>query len=161
MNIFKKTSPPAVADSTRVEFVCTGNICRSPFAACAAIALGAPKDKVFSSGIYAEMGRLPPEDAILAAKRFNVDMSLHSAAKTSGTVAEAGKIVVMEYVHMRKVLEMVPKNYKGEVLLLGQFMEGGGVEVPDPYGLDVSIYEEIYGSIFEAVRVLASDVFGL
>lgn len=90
----------------------------------------------------------------MAAKRFNVDMSLHSASKTSGTVAEAGKIIVMEYVHMRKVLEMIPKNYKGEVLLLGQFMEGGGVEVPDPYGLDLSTYEDIYGSIFEAVRVL-------
>jgi len=154
LNIFKKTPPPATADPARIEFVCTGNICRSPFAAYAAIALGAPKDKVFSSGIFAEKGRQPPEDAILAAKRFNVDMSLHSASKTSGTVAEAGKIIVMEYVHMRKVLEMIPKNYKGEVLLLGQFMEGGGVEVPDPYGLDLSTYEDIYGSIFEAVRVL-------
>lgn len=146
-------------DCKKIEFVCTGNICRSPFAALSAIILGAPVEKISSSGIWAENGRRAPHEAIAAAKKFNVNMSSHSAARTTKQIANAGKIIVMEYGQMRDVLALLPKNYEGEVLLLGEFLESGGVEIPDPYGMGISEYEEIYRSIFNAVRSLTANIF--
>ena len=135
-----------------VEFVCTGNICRSPFAAGVAVALGLAPSQVYSSGVWADPGRRCPPQAVATAAEFGVDLACHVARPvTREALAERDWVLVMEFGQLGEVRRLLPPGWAGTATLLGRFAPGGGVEIPDPYGGSPEEYRKAYGLIRQAV----------
>jgi protein-tyrosine phosphatase len=131
----------------RIVFVCTGNICRSPFAEYLARELSGSTDIEFASaGIIARAGNPPSSDGVAVAAELGIDLTPHGASPlTSGVVATADIIYGMEDEHVEAVLELDPQ---ARVELLRPDARG----IPDPYGQDRQAYLVVYGLIEEALR---------
>jgi protein-tyrosine-phosphatase len=90
-----------------------------------------------------------------AAARFGVDLAGHRSRCTSAEdLRAAATVAVMEFAHLRAVRALLPAVGGPEVVLLGSFAPGPGVEIPDPYGRRPAEYLEVYRVIHAAVRVL-------
>jgi protein-tyrosine-phosphatase/predicted ATP-grasp superfamily ATP-dependent carboligase len=143
----------------KILVLCKGNICRSPFAAellrQRVRQLGIPV-QVASAGIEA----VPNQEAYPLAKRmairYGVLLSAHRTTLLSGEmVSEADLILVMETGQARSVRNQYPQA-AGKVVLLGQFGQEGGYEIPDPYGQTGDTFSRCYDQITKACEQLLS-----
>ncbi|MDF1553243.1 MAG: hypothetical protein P1P84_09285 [Deferrisomatales bacterium] len=135
-----------------VEFVCTGNICRSPFAAGLAVSLGLAPSQVHSSGVWADPGRGCPPQAVAAAAEFGVDLADHAARCVAReSLARREWVLVMEFGQLAEVQRLLPCAWGGRATLLGAYCPGAGVEILDPYGGSPEEYREAYDLIVQAV----------
>lgn len=130
-----------------VLFVCSGNTCRSPAAAC--LLAGCLKQKgedpqtwlIDSAGLRA--GRGQPATARMAAAlvRRGQDLSRHRSRPVEDVEMSLYQLVlVMEPEQQRDLLARYP-SLSGKVFLLGD-MNGSGGEVEDPFGMDDQAYEQ-------------------
>src|SRR5690349_310200 len=97
-----------------ILFVCTGNICRSPFAEAMlrkALAEQGKRDvHVGSAGVGALDGTASPSALVELAARYGVDMSGHAArAVTHRILEKADKIYVMDSMHWHVLQERFPQ----------------------------------------------------
>ncbi len=129
-------------------FLCTGNICRSPFAEHLvrrwAEELGGVE--VLSAGTAAEAGRPCPPDAVQAASAFGVDLSLHrSRPLTFSMLDQADLIVTMGPDHRDTVVLMAPDTVARSVGLV-EFAPGPARprEIPDPYRCEPWAFRACY-----------------
>jgi protein-tyrosine-phosphatase len=131
----------------RILFLCTGNICRSPFAEVLARQLNDRADLEFASaGTIALSGNPASAPGIAVAADLGVDMSNHRATHlTTGLLAEVDLVYAMEDEHIASVLALDPG---AQVELLSP----EGAPMPDPYGGDRFQYERSYSLIAAAVR---------
>jgi protein-tyrosine phosphatase len=135
-----------------VEFVCTGNICRSPFAAGVAVSLGLSPGRVHSSGVWADPGRGCPRRAVAAAAEYGVDLAPHRALPAvAEALASRDWVLAMEFGQLAEVRRLLPLDWGGTATLLGAFAPGAGVEIPDPYGGPDEEYRTAYALIRRAV----------
>ncbi|QQM67929.1 arsenate reductase/protein-tyrosine-phosphatase family protein [Actinomyces weissii] len=119
-----------VQDSGPVEpesvlFVCTGNICRSAFAAAyLAHLIQGSGITVESAGIGALVGRGMDERALLLASQLGVDGSLHRARQLTGRMlGGASLVVVFGPEHYDWVQENNPEAI-AKTVAVGQFVSG-------------------------------------
>jgi predicted ATP-grasp superfamily ATP-dependent carboligase/protein-tyrosine-phosphatase len=129
-----------------IAFFCHGNICRSPFAKLVADNLS--KDYVFDSGgIVVKEDRISPVNAVLASKKFNVDLSTHlSKSLYSFEKDNVDLFIVMDKKNYHTLLKEGIQSSKVYFL--------SNKEVNDPYSKGVEYFEEIYESINkELVRI--------
>ncbi|MDQ6966669.1 MAG: hypothetical protein Q9M23_07090 [Mariprofundaceae bacterium] len=132
--------------------VCTGNLCRSPFAE------GVIRRELEKAGVYAEVfsrglldvGAQPvPQVALRVASEFSVDLSTHHAAQlTVADLQRAGIVLVMSARQRRHIGAMSPTAY-GKVFLLSQPEDGDAVE--DPIGKPEAVFREVYVNITQLV----------
>ena len=141
-----RLSPPTVEPAMRIVFVCTGNICRSPYAEYLARDLtGSPDLEFASAGTIARAGTPAFEGGLAVAAELGIDLTPHRATHlTSEVVAQADIIYGMEDEHVEAVLQLAP-NARVELLR----PDAGGI--PDPYGEDRQAYLEIYELIETAL----------
>ncbi|MCG5514347.1 low molecular weight protein-tyrosine-phosphatase [Ectothiorhodospira shaposhnikovii] len=138
--------------------LCTGNICRSPFAeACLRQQLEtAGRDvRVESAGIGALVGH--PADEITRRLAADQGLSLeeHRAVQvTEDHVRRADLILVMEPVHRQYLLELSP-SARGKVFLLGHWSER---VIEDPYRRSESVYQRVHEEIRQGVGEWLSRV---
>jgi len=139
------------------HFVCTGNICRSPFAgAYARLRLGTTCNNlsVASCGTQADHGLEVPATALQVAAEFGVDLSTHLAQPfLAATVDLTGLYLCMEEQHVAALLAAVPE-LSGRVELLGSYAPPGVLTEPfiaDPFGLSSFHYRACYTIISRAV----------
>ena len=119
--------PPAeqVSGPLKVLFVCTANICRSPYMELAARALAGPDSGVeFASagthGLHAEPMNEPMAELLQAR---GVDTSaFRSRPMTRELLSEADLVITAEAAHRSFVLEDVPGSFR-KVFTLGQLAE--------------------------------------
>jgi protein-tyrosine-phosphatase len=125
----------------RVLFVCTGNICRSPFAE--AVARGEGLD-VESAGLGAYAGAGPTDDAIAVARELGYDLSSHRARPVTAEMLERADVVVgMTAAHV--------KALGGSARLLGE------ADLDDPIGRGRDFYRRVYAQIETDVRKLVEE----
>jgi protein-tyrosine phosphatase len=145
---------------TKILFLCTGNICRSPFAegffTKLVVTKGLDGISADSAGILALPGNSATHMAQRVASEYHVDLSGHKAKSVSkDLVAESDLILVMEKPQEKSLLSLFPEA-SGKTLLIRNFARFGSRRrgVADPYGLAYEAYRFCFLDIEDAVTGL-------
>lgn len=140
-----------VHSSQQILFVCSGNICRSPFAAIYAQKILPRVFTVKSCGFHQQKDRPSPNQAVASASSFEIDLSKHASVKITDFLVDNSDIVfVFEEKNYDRFCEEFPNDIE-KVYFVGDLKARGDYEIEDPYGGDderfTSIYQEICDSI--------------
>jgi protein-tyrosine phosphatase len=143
--------------TANILFVCTGNICRSPFAHAFFKKLVNQKRlqgiAVESAGLIALPGNSATYMAQRVAEEFGVDLTGHSAKTISkALVAWSSLILVMEKSHEDTLVSDFPEA-EGKTRLIRHFARFGSQRrgIADPYGLKYEAYRFCFLDIEDAV----------
>ena len=142
-----------------VMFLCTGNICRSPYAASVARQLVPSDVRVVSAGLLGH-GNPPPATAIEVAARRGLDLRDHrSRLLTECDVREADVVLVMERSQAVTVRRRYPTQAR-KVVVLGDLdsRSSAGRSIRDPHGQPSAVFEVTYSRIDRCVGTLV-EVF--
>lgn len=146
--------------TTRILFVCLGNICRSPTAEGVFRALSGDADvEVDSAGTSNwHVGGPPDKRATEEAARRGVDLSgLRARQAVPEDFERFDLIVAMDHSNAAKLETIRPSDNSTPVaLFLSYRSEPGPVEVPDPYYEDN--FPEVFDMLEEASRGLLSRI---
>jgi len=146
-----------------VLFVCTGNSCRSIMAEGLLRKkleeMGRKDIEVFSAGTCAVGGFVPTDNTIFVMKEEGVDVSGYKTSRlTPDKIQKADLILAMELIHLEEILNMAP-DVAVKTHLLRKYArvknEPGGVEVMDPIGRPLEIYERVSTMIKRSIEELA------
>ncbi len=144
----------ALCHGNTIVYVCTGNICRSPFATYATRSLMSAEISALSAGLLPKEGRCCPNNAVTSAHGFGVDLTQHTSTQvTERMLREANVVFVFDtsaYEHLQEKYPFV----RGKVHFLGVFLDAGGVVIDDPWGGDLEIFTVTYKHIFAALTRL-------
>jgi protein-tyrosine phosphatase len=129
------------AQTVRVLFVCTGNICRSPtaegvFRAMVAACGLAGRIEIESAGTGDwHVGEPPDERACRAAALRGIDLTAQRARQvTERDFDRFDLIIALDCSHQRALRAMAPAGAADRIRLLMDFAPQAGVsDVPDPY----------------------------
>ncbi len=143
---------------TKIIFVCTGNTCRSPMAHYYAQSVinkrvNAEQYYIESAGINAYDGECATQNAIQVMKNYNVDLTNHRATSLENSLIEnADYIIAMTNLHKNILLQIYPK-LKDKIYTLKEIAgsEKDSLDIPDPWGYNIDVYEEIARQIVENI----------
>ena len=127
-----------------VLVVCTGNICRSPFAQ-TFLANSLPRLVVDSAGTHAPSNQ--PADSVVTgmAQEHGLDLSMHrSKAVSAELLHQHDLILVMENDHAQSV-ELYSPEVRGRVMLLGHW--NNRREIPDPFQRSIDMYSAVFSQL--------------
>ena len=141
--------------------VCTGNSCRSVMAQGllqqAFARAGLESIRVESAGVFAIDGMEPTRETLRVLLEAGIDAAQHRARSlTAHMVDNADLILVMESFQAEEILRRVP-SVRAKVHLLktygvSQPTEGERVNIPDPIGKPLEVYEVCFAEIRDAVE---------
>ena len=131
-----------------VVMVCTGNICRSPYAEYA-LRAKAPSLSVSSAGLAALVDQPADETGFSVSKQRGVDMTGHVARQLrSEIVAGADLLLVMDDGHLTRLLKKYPEA-RGKTFKLGKWL--GDKNIVDPYKRPADFFELVFTEIDKAI----------
>lgn len=134
--------------SRRVLFVCTGNICRSPFAEHAARSTHIGRQITFeSAGTSAAAGSAATHTMVTIADEFGFDLRPHRS-RPIDEVKWPDLVLCMERSHIDAAMAAFPDMEPGSIRLLGD------QPIPDPYGHTEETYRACAATIVEAIETL-------
>lgn len=147
-----------MAEKDLITVVCTANICRSPMAAALLQhALKAEAEplcrlRVASAGVLAYNGEPASLNSIRALKSVGLEIGDHRSQALSPEIIRASfALFVMTQSH-RLMIQTQSAEALPEIFLFREFMPPeAGVEIPDPFGQDLSAYEACRDSMVEAI----------
>ncbi len=138
-------------DLTRILFVCTGNICRSPSAegVMRKLIVDTPLESrvdIDSAGTHGyHIGAPPDARSVEHAARRGVDLTpLRARQIMTADFARFDYVLAMDEINMKYLRAMCPAKFAGRVKLLLEFAVGAeGLEVPDPYYGEANDFERV------------------
>jgi protein-tyrosine phosphatase len=135
----------------RIIFVCSGNICRSPYAEAFARQCGLP---AVSCGTHAHSGSPADPTAIAEAAGRGIALSEHQATRWRDVSLSPGDVIVA--MQLRHLFIVLPRALAGRytVLLFSSFLPQFA-PIWDPYGRPREIYREVFDLIDIGVQHLA------
>lgn len=140
-----------------ILFVCTGNTCRSPMAAgiMNRIALERGLDvRIESAGIFAQEGAPASTEAILAVKKYDVDLLGHHAQPINTELIEKSDLILtMTPAHKMVFAQTAPEK----TCTLCEYAGTEG-DIADPFGGDVEEYEACAEQIYHALLKAADRI---
>jgi len=142
-----------------IVFVCTGNTCRSPMAEHllkhALKNEGEPLSeiRVLSAGIAAGAGYPPSRNSEEAMSKVGIDISDHATQQASPELLDEADLVIgMTHSHIFPIQEALGESTAGKLRLMRSFIpETNDLEIPDPFGMNLSAYENARDSMVEAI----------
>jgi protein-tyrosine-phosphatase len=148
----------ALGSPRRILMVCTGNVCRSPYAEAWAKKREGEGDglEFRSAGWMGPAGRVPPPDAMEVARAKGLDLDSHRSQLLSNElVAWADLLVVMERSHGRIARQEFGAD-DGRILLLGDLDPTlpRRREVLDPWGCAREVFEESFDRVDRCLNEL-------
>ncbi len=153
-----------VAQLKRVLFVCTGNSCRSVMAEGLLRKrlsdIGRTNVEVLSAGMMMTEGMPASIETQQLLRREGIDATRHRSRRLTRDLIDASDLIlVMEDVHEQRVMQLAPQS-GGRVFLLREFVSSGGrnLNVPDPVGRGMDVYEQTFAVIKEAVDKVSQIV---
>lgn len=136
----------------RLVFVCTGNICRSPYAEKRALRMGIPST---SFGLQATPGRAANPVAAWVARERGIELFEHrSQSAAEVDLKRTDLLVGMEPIHATRLLYFARQS-GSQVTLLGLWCSPTRPHIEDPYGLSEAYFETCFACIDAAVAGLA------
>lgn len=141
-----------------ILFVCTGNSCRSPMAeGLLKKMLGNDKYiKVESAGVATFDGMPATKETIAVLEKEGIIISDHRSRRlTDEMIKESDLILVMESYQKQHILNRVLSAEK-RIFLLREFDNeySGDLNIPDPIGAQIDVYERVFKIIKNAVERL-------
>jgi protein arginine phosphatase len=128
----------------RILFVCTGNTCRSPMAEAILKSKKIDGLEVKSAGIYAATGSEASAHAKQVLRSHHIEHNHSSTMLNIESVQWADLILTMTGSHKNAILQQY-SGASGKVFTLKEFTgEGYDVDVVDPFGGNLAIYQETY-----------------
>lgn len=147
-----------------VNFVCKGNICRSPFAEFYLRDLFMKNNMngvdIESSGLIERVNRKSPDNAIAAAHEQGIDMTSHrSKLLTARDFEKYGALFVMDTELYERIVLMYPQAKKN-LFFLGELADGypKQLEIVDPYGKKLDFFNKTYRQIIAPVKLLFNTI---
>jgi protein-tyrosine phosphatase len=132
-----------VSQTTRIVFVCSGNICRSPLAERMAKGMLAERGipaVVISAGTLGLQGRPAAANSVAAAAEVGVDLEGHRSQGVSVPLMRmADRIVVMAPRHERELLAKDPA-LASKIVRLWEYLDEELDHIPDPVGQDIETF---------------------
>jgi len=116
--------------------ICTGNVCRSPMAACL-LQHALPTCTVVSAGLAAPIGAPADPRAALLLAQEGCDLGDHRARAVDESLVAAADLVLVMDDFQRDELERRYPSARGKTRRIGEFIQ---VDVPDPYGCSQSMF---------------------
>ncbi|HEU4570781.1 MAG TPA: hypothetical protein VFS07_09430 [Gemmatimonadales bacterium] len=141
-----------------VLVMCSGNICRSPFAAALLARALLPLGISVHSGGLTGPGRRSPAAAVAAARRYDVALDEHRAVVVApGAFPAADLVIVMDPIQ-RRILRRDLGCRDDAIVLLGDLDPAPIATryVVDPIDRPPEVYEEVYARIARCVGALAA-----
>jgi protein-tyrosine phosphatase len=154
---FREEDPRRWRDFRRVVFVCTGNICRSPYAESIARKHGLV---AVSCGVNTENGLPADPTAIIEAGRRNVDITSHRTTRWQDLEIQSGDIVVATELRHAMAIWRKAREKNCPVVLLSSLLRPKFEVLRDPYGRPQQEYARIFDLIDSSVACLARRVHG-
>jgi len=138
----------------RLVFVCTGNICRSPFAEIVARTKGL---KSISCGTDAGYSVPANNVAVAAAMRKGVDLKGHTSRPAASLKLNKGDLfIVME----PSQVDFIKTRYGKQVActLLGVWCKRSRAYLHDPYGHSPEYFDRCFDAIEESVEGILREI---
>jgi protein-tyrosine-phosphatase len=149
----------ALGTPRKILMVCTGNVCRSPYAEVKARESGGdgPRWEVRSAGWMGPSGRSPPPEAVEVARARGLDLDGHrSQLLSEELVGWADLLLVMEGSHVKICRDEFRADGR-RILLLGDLDPDlpRRREVPDPWGRPRGDFEDAFDRIDRCLNELS------
>lgn len=146
-----------------VLLLCSGNICRSPFAAellRRSLFDHARHVEVVGAGLLPRNGACSPEAAVIAAGSRGIDLTAHRSAYLSEREVKRASLIVLFDRHNWHHLRARHPEALQRTVMLGSFFEAGWRmrEIADPDGCDLATFEETFETIARAIAGLATAI---
>ena len=137
-----------------IYFICTGNTCRSPMAEAILKSKNIEGIEVRSAGIYAMEGRPMSQNASTVLNQENIKHNHKSSIFNAQDAAWADLILTMTAAHKDQVLRLSEEAH-GKTYTLNEYaMPQKGVDIQDPYGGDLYVYQQTFDQLNEAIHNL-------
>jgi protein-tyrosine-phosphatase len=149
----------AMGGPRKILIVCTGNVCRSPYAEVKAREVDEDglRWEVRSAGWMGPSGRAPPMEAVDVARERGLDLDGHrSQLLSEELVGWADLLLVMERGHAKICRDEFRADGR-RILLLGDLDPDlpRRREVPDPWGLPRGDFEDAFDRIDRCLNELS------
>jgi protein-tyrosine phosphatase len=139
--------------SGRLIFVCTGNICRSPYAEFVARSLGM---EAISAGTNTHQGLPADRTAVAEASRRGVDMTAHLTTRWEDVELRPGDLVVAMQLRHAYAVRPRARQHDCHVVMLNAFLLPRFAVIWDPYGKPQHAYAESFDLIESGLQRLVS-----
>lgn len=144
----------------QILFICYGNINRSSLAErCFLQRHPDTHIKAFSAGFHEESGR--PADPVMVevAGHAQIDMGNWSSRRLDAAMlAESDIIFVMEQKHLQRLHQEYPQVANKVFLMNAGAMTANSMEIPDPYGKDRAVYEQVCDQVTHCVDYIVTQI---
>ncbi len=141
-----------------ITCICTGNSCRSPMAAkLLQHALDAENDpwctyRVISAGVSAVYEGPASTHAINALKKVGLDLTDHRSTQvTKKLIEDSIAVLCMTESHRQYLQRLFPQSKIPIQLFRENIPSTTELEISDPFGTNLSVYESCRDSIVEAI----------
>lgn len=124
--------------------LCTGNICRSPYAE-AQLRQLYPGKLVSSAGLAALVGEPADPMGVMLASERDIDLSNHVAVQVDRRAINTNDLImVMDDGHLQQLLKRYPEA-RGKAFKLGHWL--GDKNIGDPYQKSREFFAAVYDQI--------------
>jgi len=138
----------------RLVFVCSGNVCRSPYAELIAREENLP---CASFGLSTGSGNGAFEDAITTAAHLGRDLTFHrTTSMRDFEIREGDLLLAVEVRHARQLRERIG-NHPAQIGFLGCWARPQRPHIHDPMNLSTDYFRFCYEVIDSAVRRLGAE----
>lgn len=149
----------------QILFICTGNICRSPFGEHLARRLareaGMNHLQFSSAGTHALEGYPSPPEALKAAEAYNISLAEHRGVQVDAAMLAAADLVLIMSADQARILRSIqPELSEARIRNLADFAPGPNRPpyVPDPFRQELWAFQACYRFMDVCVRGLLDDL---